>query len=183
MFDLETAEEALVKDGINFDKKQFDKNLTLFLYPDDSDEEGKILRVYQQYFMVSSAAQLILAECEENGVNLSELHKSVVVQINDTHPVMIIPELIRLLTDKVIPMEKEIKTVSLTCAYTNHTILAEALEKWPYEDLKKAVPKLVPIIDQLDRYVREKYSDERVYIKDRYGKSNHYDKYFLGELA
>jgi len=166
LFDLEDVEKSLVKDGIVFDKKQFDKNLTLFLYPDDSDEDGRMLRIYQQYFMVSSAAQLILQEYEEKGIDLKNLHKHVVVQINDTHPAMIIPELIRLLTEKGMDMETAIKTVSLTCAYTNHTILAEALEKWHYEYLKKAVPCLIPIIDELDHYVRRKYPDKAVYIKD-----------------
>lgn len=169
LFDLEGVDESLVGEGIAFDKKQFFKNLTLFLYPDDSDEEGRLLRIYQQYFMVSSAAQLILKECREKGADLENLHKYAVVQINDTHPAMIIPELIRLLTMDGIPMERAIRTVSLTCAYTNHTILSEALEKWPLKYLEKAVPQLIPIIDALDKYVREKYKDKSVYIKDEQG--------------
>ena len=143
------------------------KNLTLFLYPDDSDEEGRLLRIYQQYFMVSSGAQLILDECVAKGCDLHDLYEYAVIQINDTHPTMIIPELIRLLTKKGIGMDEAIEIVSKTCAYTNHTILAEALEKWPLTYLQKVVPQLVPIIEILDDKVRRKYADENVAIIDK----------------
>ena len=166
LFDIDTIDETLVEDGINFDKEDIKKNLTLFLYPDDSDDAGRILRIYQQYFMVSNAAQLILMEAEENGYDLHKLNEHVVIQINDTHPSMVIPELIRLLGIKGIPMKEAIDIVSKTCAYTNHTILAEALEKWPIDFLQKAVPQLLPIIRELDNQVRLKYDDERVYIID-----------------
>lgn len=167
LFDLESVDEGVVEKGIDFDKKQTDKNLTLFLYPDDSDEDGKLLRISQQYFLVSAGSQMILEECEENGKNIEELHRHVVVQINDTHPAMVIPELIRLLVEKGVAMDDAIKTVSLTCAYTNHTILAEALEKWDYALLKKAVPQIVPIIDELDKRIKKKYKDESVHIIDK----------------
>ena len=167
LFDIDTIDETLVEDGINFDKEDIKKNLTLFLYPDDSDEAGHLLRIYQQYFMVSNAAQLILLEAEENGYDLHKLHEHVVVQINDTHPSMVIPELIRLLGEKGIEMQEAIGIVTKTCAYTNHTILAEALEKWPIAYLEKVVPQLMPIIRELDNLVREKYEDERVYIIDK----------------
>ncbi len=167
LFDIETIDESIVKDGISFDKTDIKKNLTLFLYPDDSDEDGKRLRVYQQYFMVSNAAQYILDECEKKGSNLYDLYDYAVIQINDTHPTLIIPELIRLLTLKGIPINDAIKTVSKTCAYTNHTILAEALEKWPMEYLEKIVPNLVPIIEIIDNKVRRKFDDESVYIIDK----------------
>ena len=166
LFDIDTIDESLVKDGINFDKTNIEKNLTLFLYPDDSDEDGMILRVYQQYFMVSNAAQLILLEAEENGYDLNKLYEHVAVQINDTHPSMIIPELIRLLGERGIKIDDAIEIVTKTCAYTNHTILAEALEKWPISYLEKAVPHLMPIIRELDNRVKSKYSDKRVYIID-----------------
>ena len=167
LFDIDTINEDLVKDGISFDKEDIKENLTLFLYPDDSDEAGHLLRIYQQYFMVSNAAQLILLEAEENGYDLHKLHEHVVVQINDTHPSMVIPELIRLLGEKGIEMQEAIGIVTKTCAYTNHTILAEALEKWPIAYLEKVVPQLMPIIRELDNLVKEKYDDERVYIIDK----------------
>ncbi|WP_294154249.1 glycogen/starch/alpha-glucan phosphorylase [uncultured Clostridium sp.] len=166
LFDIDTVDESLVTDGIDFDKTDIEKNLTLFLYPDDSDDAGRILRVYQQYFMVSNAAQLILLEAEENGYDLHKLHEHVAVQINDTHPSMVIPELIRLLGQKGIGMDEAIEIVTKTCAYTNHTILAEALEKWPIDYLEKAVPQLMPIIRELDNKVKAKYDDEKVYIID-----------------
>ena len=167
LFDIDTLDESLVKEGINFDKTDIAKNLTLFLYPDDSDEAGHLLRVYQQYFMVSNAAQLILLEAEENGYDLHKLHEHVVVQINDTHPSMVIPELIRLLGLKGIGMSEAIEIVTKTCAYTNHTILAEALEKWPMKYLQKVAPQIVPIIVELDNRVKAKYDDEKVYIIDK----------------
>ena len=146
LFDVDTVNESIVGDGISFDKNDIKQNLTLFLYPDDSDKQGELLRIYQQYFMVSNGAQYILKECEERGYNLEELDQHVVIQINDTHPSMVIPELIRLLTEKGISMDKAIEIVSNTCAYTNHTILAEALEKWPIDYLEIVVPHLMPII-------------------------------------
>ncbi|WP_343009468.1 glycogen/starch/alpha-glucan phosphorylase [Clostridium celatum] len=167
LFDIDTVDENLVKKGIEFDKENIKKNLTLFLYPDDSDEAGQLLRVYQQYFMVSNAAQLILLEAEENGYDLSKLNEHVVVQINDTHPSMIIPELIRLLGEKGIATSESIDIVTKTCAYTNHTILAEALEKWPIAYIEKVSPQLMPIIRELDNRVKLKYSDERVQIIDK----------------
>lgn len=167
LFDIDTLDESLVKDGINFDKADIQKNLTLFLYPDDSDTAGHLLRIYQQYFMVSNAAQLILLEAEENGYDLHKLHEHVVVQINDTHPSMVIPELIRLLGEKGISMSEAIEIVTKTCAYTNHTILAEALEKWPIDYLQKVVPHLLPIIRELDNQVKAKYNDEKVAIIDK----------------
>ncbi|MBU5336359.1 glycogen/starch/alpha-glucan phosphorylase [Intestinibacter bartlettii] len=167
LFDVETIDESIVKDGsINFDKEDIPKNLTLFLYPDDSDEDGRLLRVYQQYFMVSNAARLILDECEAKGSNLYDLYDYAVIQINDTHPTMVIPELIRLLNERGISMDDAIEIVSKTCAYTNHTILAEALEKWPMSYLEKAVPNLIDIIRELDKRVREKYEDKDLYIID-----------------
>lgn len=170
LFDVDTINETLVKDGINFDKEAIKENLTLFLYPDDSDEAGHLLRIYQQYFMVSNAAQLILLEAEENGYDLRKLHEHVVVQINDTHPSMVIPELIRLLGEKGIEMEEAVGIVTKTCAYTNHTILSEALEKWPVAYLEKVVPQLMPIIRELDNRVKEKYNDERVHIIDNHDR-------------
>ncbi|AGF54143.1 starch phosphorylase [Clostridium saccharoperbutylacetonicum] len=167
LFDIDTIDESLVKEGIDFDKENIKKNLTLFLYPDDSDEAGHLLRIYQQYFMVSNAAQLILLEAEENGYDLHKLHEHVVVQINDTHPSMVIPELIRLLGEKGILMSEAIEIVSKTCAYTNHTILAEALEKWPMAYLQKVVPHLLPIIRELDNQVKSKFKDEQVAIIDK----------------
>ena len=167
LFDVDTVNEALVKDGINFDKEDIKENLTLFLYPDDSDEAGHLLRIYQQYFMVSNAAQLIILEAEENRYDLHKLDEHAVVQINDTHPSMVIPELIRLLGEKGIEMQEAIGIVTRMCAYTNHTILAEALEKWPIAYLEKVVPQLMPIIRELDNLVRAKYDNEEVYIIDR----------------
>ena len=167
LFDIEKIDESLVTSGIDFDKTQIEKNLTLFLYPDDSDENGRLLRIYQQYFMVSAGAQLILDECTAKGCNLHDLYDYAVIQINDTHPTMIIPELIRLLTERGIETDEAIEIVSRTCAYTNHTILAEALEKWHITQLKKVVPQLVPIIEILDDKVRRKYDDSSVYIIDK----------------
>ena len=166
LFDVATIDESMVGEGINFDKKDIAKNLTLFLYPDDSDREGQLLRIYQQYFMVSNAAQLILKEMDENGFDVKKLHEHVVVQINDTHPSMVIPELIRLLMKRGISMDEAIEIVTKTCAYTNHTILAEALEKWPISFLEEVVPHLLPIIRELDKRVKEKYDDKRVAIID-----------------
>ena len=167
LFDVETVDETIINGGINFDKENVEKNLTLFLYPDDSDEKGQLLRIYQQYFMVSNGARFILDECIAKGSNLYDLYDYAVIQINDTHPTMVIPELIRLLVEKGIEMDRAIEIVFKTCAYTNHTILAEALEKWPIAYLEKAVPQLVPIIKELDRKVREKYKDESLYIIDK----------------
>lgn len=167
LFDIETVDESIVKDGIDFDKKDIEKNLTLFLYPDDSDDAGRLLRVYQQYFMVSSGAQLILDECIAKGSNLYDLPDYAVIQINDTHPTMVIPELIRLLCERGIELDDAIDIVSRTCAYTNHTILAEALEKWPISYLNKAVPQLVPIIEILDDKVRRKFEGEKLAIIDK----------------
>ena len=167
LFDLDTVDEGIIHDGIQFDKHDIQKNLTLFLYPDDSDDAGRLLRIYQQYFMVSNAAQLILKEAEERGVNLYHLHEHVCIQINDTHPTMVIPELIRILTtEKGFNMDTAIDVVRKTCAYTNHTILAEALEKWPVYYLEQVVPQLMPIIRELDARVRRDFHDERVYIID-----------------
>ena len=167
LFDIDSVDETIVKDGITFDKEDIAKNLTLFLYPDDSDDNGRLLRIYQQYFMVSNGAQLILDECVARGCNLHDLADYAVIQINDTHPTMVIPELIRLLVERGIAMDEAIEIVSNTCAYTNHTILAEALEKWPITYLNKVVPQLVPIIEILDDKVRRKFDDERVVIIDK----------------
>ena len=167
LFDIDSVDESIVQDGISFDKKEIAKNLTLFLYPDDSDEDGRKLRIYQQYFMVSNGAQLILKECEARGCNLYDLPDYAVIQINDTHPTMIIPELIRLLIAWGLSVDDAIDVVSRTCAYTNHTILAEALEKWPLHYLQEIVPQLVPIIEILDDKVRRKYADESVAVIDR----------------
>ena len=166
LFDVETVDESLVGDGINFDKEDIAKNLTLFLYPDDSDDKGLILRVYQQYFMVSNAAQLIIDETLARGGDLHKLNEYAAIQINDTHPSMVIPELIRLLMQRGILMDEAIEIVSKTCAYTNHTILAEALEKWPIHFLEKAVPQLLPIIYELNSRVVRKYDDKSVAIID-----------------
>ena len=170
LFDVDTVNESIVGDGISFDKNDIKQNLTLFLYPDDSDKQGELLRIYQQYFMVSNGAQYILKECEERGYNLEELDQHVVIQINDTHPSMVIPELIRLLTEKGISMDKAIEIVSNTCAYTNHTILAEALEKWPIDYLEIVVPHLMPIIRELARRVSEKYADKNLQIIDEWNR-------------
>ena len=167
LFDLDSVDEGIIGNGISFDKNDIQKNLTLFLYPDDSDEAGKLLRIYQQYFMVSNAAQLIIKEAEDRGVDLYHLHEHVCIQINDTHPTMVIPELIRILTEeKNFNIDTAVDVVSKSCAYTNHTILAEALEKWPISYLEKVVPHLMPIIRDLDRRVRRDFHDERVYIID-----------------
>ncbi len=168
LFDIESVDESIVKEGIDFDKEDIEKNLTLFLYPDDSDEAGNLLRIYQQYFMVSNAAQLILKEMKEKQYDLRRLYDHAVIQINDTHPTMVIPELIRILVnDKALTMDEAIDVVSRTCAYTNHTILAEALEKWPLKYLEKVVPQLVPIIKELDKRVAKKYKDPKVQIIDK----------------
>ena len=164
LFDIETVDESIAGDTIDFNKDDIAKNLTLFLYPDDSDDKGRLLRVYQQYFMVSNAARLILDEAVEKGSNLHDLADYATVQINDTHPSMVIPELIRLLQERGILMDEAVSIVSKVCAYTNHTILAEALEKWPIGFLEKAVPQLMPIIRELDNRVRAKVSDESTYI-------------------
>ncbi len=168
LFDVDTIDESIVpENSINFNKKKVQKNLTLFLYPDDSDDAGRKLRIYQQYFMVSCGAQLILKEMEDAGYDLHELNNHAVIQINDTHPSMVIPELIRLLTEeKGFTMDEAVEVVSKTCAYTNHTILAEALEKWPMEYLEEVVPNLVPIIKELDERVRKTVKDESTYIID-----------------
>ena len=167
LFDIDSVDETIVEDGITFNKEDIEKNLTLFLYPDDSDENGRLLRIYQHYFMVSAGAQLILDECTAKGCNLHDLADYAVIQINDTHPTMVIPELIRILVERGLDMDEAIEVVSKTCAYTNHTILAEALEKWPVYYLKKVVPQLMPIIEVLDDKVRRKYEDESVSIIDR----------------
>lgn len=166
LFDVESVDESIVKNGIEFDKTDYAKNLTLFLYPDDSDENGRLLRVYQEYFMASCSAQKIIDECIKKGSTLDNIHEYAVVQINDTHPSLIIPELIRLIIQRGVNPDIAIDTVSKTVAYTNHTILAEALEKWPIDYLKKAVPNLVPIIEMLDARIKNKFSDPSVYIID-----------------
>ncbi len=167
LFDIDTVDESVVTDGITFDKEDIEKNLTLFLYPDDSDEKGRLLRIFQQYFMVSNGAQYILDECVKKGCTLHDLPDYAVIQINDTHPTMVIPELIRLLMERGIDMDEAVDIVSRTCAYTNHTILAEALEKWPIRYLKKVVPQLVPIIEILDDRVRRKFDDTELAVIDK----------------
>lgn len=166
LFDLDTVDETIVGEGISFDKEDIKKNLTLFLYPDDSDEQGRLLRIFQQYFMVSSGARYILDECTAKGCTLHDLPEYAVIQINDTHPTMVIPELIRLLTERGIGLDEAIELVSKTCAYTNHTILAEALETWPIAYLKKVVPQLVPIIEILDDRVKRRFGDDGLAIID-----------------
>ncbi len=179
LFDIESVNEIMVDDSIHFNKEDIANNLTLFLYPDDSDEQGRLLRVYQQYFMVSNAAHLILDEAVEKGSDLHDLPKYAVVQINDTHPSMIIPELIRQLGERGILMDEAIKIVSKVCAYTNHTILAEALEKWPLYFLEKAVPQLMPIIRELDNRIRKTVEDESTYIiKDNLVHMAHMDIHY-----
>ena len=178
LFDLDTIDESIVHDGIAFDKTAIDKNLTLFLYPDDSDEAGRRLRVYQQYLMVSAGAQLILAECAARGCNYHDLADYAAIQINDTHPSMVIPELIRLLGQRGIEFEEAVEIVTRTCAYTNHTILAEALEKWPRAYLDAVVPQLMPIIEKLDALARTRTEDESLAIIDKddrvhYGPHGH----------
>ena len=168
LFDIESVDESIMEpDGINFDKTDIAKNLTLCLYPDDSDEAGNLLRIYQQYFMVANGAKLILDEAKAKGSNLHDLADYAAVQINDTHPSMVIPEFIRLLTAEGISFDEATEIVTEVCAYTNHTILAEALEKWPLAYLEKVVPQLVPIIKKLDEKVRNRYKDESVYIIDK----------------
>ena len=173
LFDVDTVDGSLVKEGIDFDKEAIEKNLTLFLYPDDSDEAGNLLRIYQEYFMVSNGAQLIVKELKEKGCDLHRMDEHVAIQINDTHPTLVIPELIRILTwEEGFTIEDAVQTVSRTCAYTNHTILAEALEKWPLEYIERVVPQLVPIIKELSARVAKKYEDPRVQIIDS-GKKVH----------
>ncbi|EHL16761.1 hypothetical protein HMPREF9629_00003 [Peptoanaerobacter stomatis] len=167
LFDIDTVDENIVRNGINFDKTDIKRNLTLFLYPDDSDKNGQLLRIYQQYFMVSAGAQLILKELRENGHKIEDLHKYVAIQINDTHPTLIIPELIRLLTEKGIDFDDATDIVTKTVNYTNHTILAEALEKWPYEYLKQVVPHLMIIIEKLNTKIKEKFKSKKVQIIDK----------------
>ena len=166
LFDIESVDEKILGEGISFDKEDIAKNLTLFLYPDDSDESGRKLRIYQQYFMVSNGAQLILDECVKRGCTLYDLPDYAVIQINDTHPSMVIPELIRLLVQRGIDFDEAVEIVRKTCAYTNHTILAEALEKWPIAYLKEVVPQLVPIIEILDDRVRRQFKKTEVAIID-----------------
>lgn len=166
LFDLDTVDETIIESGIGFDKKDIQKNLTLFLYPDDSDEDGRKLRIYQQYFLVSSAAQMILNELKERNIDLKDLHKYAVIQINDTHPSMVIPEMIRLLIQEGLSFEEAVHEVEQTCAYTNHTILAEALETWPMHFLEEIVPQLVPIIKQLDQIAKERSQVESTFIID-----------------
>ena len=169
LFDLDTVNEGLIGSGIDFDKKKIEKNLTLFLYPDDSDEDGRLLRVYQEYFMVSNAAQLILDECVERGSNLHDLADYAAIQINDTHPSLVIPDLVRLLTEKGIEAKEAYQIVTDVCAYTNHTILAEALETWPQHFFKAVVPHLMPIIKRMNDAVKAKYEEPSVQIIDEYG--------------
>ena len=166
LFDLDTIDESIVHDGIQFDKTAIAKNLTLFLYPDDSDEAGRMLRIYQQYLMVSAGAQLILAECAARGCNYHDLADYAAIQINDTHPSMVIPELIRLLGEKGIEFDEAVKIVTDTCAYTNHTILAEALETWPRSYLDKVVPQLMPVIEKLDVAAKKRTNDTGLAIID-----------------
>jgi starch phosphorylase len=168
LFDIETVDESIVKDGISFDKEDIEKNLTLFLYPDDSDEAGNLLRIYQQYFMVSNAARLIINDLKKNQYSLRDMPKHAVIQINDTHPTMVIPELIRILVEENnFTMDDAIGVVSKTCAYTNHTILAEALEKWPIDYLSRVVPQLMPYIYELSNRIAKNHKDERVQIIDK----------------
>ncbi len=167
LFDIEGVDESVIQNGIDFDKTEIQKNLTLFLYPDDSDENGRLLRIYQQYFMVSAGAQLILDECVKRGSSLYDLPDYAVIQINDTHPTMVIPELIRLLMERGMEMDDAVSVVSRTCAYTNHTILAEALEKWKLSQLRQVVPQLLPIIEVLDNKIRRKFDNPAVYIIDK----------------
>lgn len=166
LFDLDTVDPSVIEEGISFDKTEIAKNLTLFLYPDDSDDAGRLLRIYQQYLMVSAGAQMVLEECKERGSDLHDLADYAAIQINDTHPSMVIPELIRLLGEEGIEFEEAVEIVTKVCAYTNHTILAEALEKWPKHYLDTVVPQLVPVIEKLDAIVREKTEDESTAIID-----------------
>ena len=179
LFDIESVDESIVRETIDFNKEDIRKNLTLFLYPDDSDEKGRLLRVYQQYFMVSNAARLIIDEALEKGSSLHDLADYARVQINDTHPSMIIPELIRQLAERGMLMTEAIDIVTKMCAYTNHTILSEALEKWPIHFLEKAVPQLMPIIRELDNRIRQKVTDESTYIiKDNLIHMAHMDIHY-----
>lgn len=167
LFDVDSLDESIVEKGIDFDQNNIAENLTLFLYPDDSTRAGQLLRIYQQYFMVSNGAQLILREMDEKGYDVKKLHEHVVIQINDTHPSLVIPEMIRLLMDRDLSFDEATKIISKTCAYTNHTILAEALEKWPLDYLDEVVPHLIPIIKKLDRKINEVYKDEKLAIIDK----------------
>ena len=168
LFDIESIDEALVKKGIDFNKKSFAKNLTLFLYPDDSDEAGNLLRIYQEYFLVANAAQLVIQEMRVKKYDLRYLYNHAVIQINDTHPTLIIPELIRILVEeKAFSINEAIDVIQKTCAYTNHTILAEALEKWPLKYINKVVPQLIPYIKELDKRVKTQYKDASVHIIDK----------------
>ena len=167
LFDITTVDEQILNDGISFDKTKIDKNLTLFLYPDDSDIQGHLLRIYQQYFMVSAGAQYLLRQMENKGQDLNEISKHVVIQINDTHPSMVIPELIRLLVEKGVPQERAIEEIAKTCAYTNHTILAEALETWPLSYIEQVAPQLIPILRALDQKVKTFCKEEALQIIDR----------------
>jgi len=180
LFDLEGVDERIITEGILFPKQEIGKNLTLFLYPDDSDEAGRMLRVYQQYLMVSAGAQMILEECAERGCSYHNLSDYAAIQINDTHPSMIIPELIRLLGEKGVAFEEAVEIVTETCAYTNHTILAEALEKWPGSYLEKIVPQLMPIIKKLDKLARTRTKDESLAVIDKEGRIHmaHMDIHF-----
>lgn len=180
LFDLDTVDETIIADGIRFDKTDVERNLTLFLYPDDSDEAGRKLRVYQQYFMVSAGAQMIVEECMERGSDLRDLADYAAIQINDTHPSMVIPELIRLLQEHGIEFEEAADIVTKVCAYTNHTILAEALEKWPEAYLEEVVPQLVPVIRKLDELVKERTDDDSMSIIDKDGRVHmaHMDIHF-----
>lgn len=166
LFDLDTIDSSVIGEGISFDKGDIERNLTLFLYPDDSDNAGRLLRIYQQYLMVSAGAQMILEECVERGSNLHDLYDYAAIQINDTHPSMVIPELIRLLGEKGMEFHEAVEIVTKVCAYTNHTILAEALEKWPKHYLETVVPQLVPVIEKLDAIVRAKTTDDSTAIID-----------------
>ncbi len=170
LFDLDSVDASIIEDGIDFDKTDIARNLTLFLYPDDSNKQGELLRIFQQYFMVSNGAQLIIDEAIEKGSNLHDLADYAVIQINDTHPSMVIPEMIRLLTERGIPLDEAINIVKNMTAYTNHTILAEALEKWPLEFLEEVVPHLVPIIKELDKRVKAEYADPAVQIIDEHDR-------------
>ena len=170
LFDLDSVDASIIEDGIDFDKTDIARNLTLFLYPDDSNKQGELLRIFQQYFMVSNGAQLIIDEAIEKGSNLHDLADYAVIQINDTHPSMVIPEMIRLLTERGISLDEAINIVKNMTAYTNHTILAEALEKWPLEFLEEVVPHLVPIIKELDKRVKAEYADPAVQIIDEHDR-------------
>ena len=168
LFDVETVDESIVKTGIDFDKKAIKKNLTLFLYPDDSDKDGNLLRIYQEYFMCANAARLIVKDMQDKKYELTDLSKHAAIQINDTHPTLVIPELIRILVEEEhFSMDEAIKEVTATCAYTNHTILAEALETWPLEYLKKVVPHLIPYIKELDKRAKARFKDPKVAIIDK----------------